>query len=153
MRAFWLVLAALAAIAPVAPTLAAGERNGPAPIWPGGVAPNAGPHDRGGPHQAPGGASPPNAGPKSTLRPRHDGAQPNAHFSDHRSQDNDWRRPRHYRFGGGPLFVPEASGDYVYSQDDYDDGGDPTGCRVYRQAYDRSGALLGWVQVDLCQGQ
>ena len=152
MRAFWLVLAALAAIAPVAPTLAAGERNGPAPIWPGGVAPNAGPHDRGGPRHGPGGASPPGASPNFTLGPRHDGAQSNSRFSDHRSQDNDGRRrPRHYWFGGGPVFVPEASGDYVYGEDDYDDGGDPTGCRVYRQAYDRSGALLGRVQVDVCR--
>jgi hypothetical protein len=51
------------------------------------------------------------------------------------------------------VFVPEPAGDYVYSDDDYDDGGDPTGCWVTRKAFDRSGHFLGWVRIDLCEDQ
>jgi len=63
------------------------------------------------------------------------------------------RRLRRYWLGGGPIFVPAPSGDYVYGGDDYDDGGDPTGCWVYRKVDDRSGAFLGWVRLNLCEGQ
>jgi len=44
-------------------------------------------------------------------------------------------------------------GDYVYGDDDYDDGSDPTDCQVYRKAFDRSGHFLGWVRVNLCEDQ
>ena len=99
------------------------------------------------------GFRPPNpGGPNSGFRPPHHGAPPS--FAGHGHDGDDWRRrPRRYWLGGGPIFVPDPSGDYVYSDDDYDDGSDPTGCWVYRKAYDGAGRFLGFVRVDLCEGQ
>jgi hypothetical protein len=99
------------------------------------------------------GFKPPNpGGPNPNFRPPRRGAGPN--FSGHGHDGDEWRRrPRHYWLGGGPIFVPDPSGDYVYSDDDYDDGSDPTGCWVYRKAYDSGGAFLGFVHIDSCQHQ
>jgi len=123
----------------------------------------AGPPGPSGPNHAPGGVLPPNrngpnagfkppnqGGPDSGFKPPHHTVAPNDGGHD---GDNWRRRPRRYWLGGGPIFVPDPSGDYVYSADDYDDGSDPTGCWVYRKAYNSAGAFLGWVHVDLCQGQ
>jgi hypothetical protein len=181
MRGFsrFLAVAAVAAIV-AAPAAAAGfpgggGPGGGGPLGPGGAGPvwlppggdgGRGPHGPSSPIRGPGGVAPPPnpggpntgfrppnpGGPNSNFRPPHHGAPPN--FAGHRHDGNDWRRrPRHYWLGGGPIFVPDPSGDYVYSDDDYDDGSDPTGCWVYRKAYDSAGAFLGFVHVDLCQGQ
>ena len=176
---FFAVAAVAAACA--APAAAAGFNAGGSPNGFNGSAPNSGesgpvlrppgggawPHGSSGPSHSPGGVLlPPNPGapnaglkpptpvdPNFDLRPpRHD-APP--HVAGHGGHDRaDWRsRARHYWLGGGPIFVPEPSGDYVYSEDDYDDGSDPSGCWVYRKAYDSAGAFLGFVHIDMCQGQ
>jgi hypothetical protein len=127
---------------------------------PGGDA-GAGPHGPSGPSRGPGGVLPPNArgpgagfSPNAGLRPPHHGLPSSPGFGGPGGPDGvDWRRrPRRYWLGGGPIFVPDPSGDYVYSDEDYDDGGDPTGCWIYRKAYDRAGRFLGFVHVDLCAG-
>ncbi|MGA2493939.1 MAG: hypothetical protein ABSF67_13445 [Roseiarcus sp.] len=171
---FFAVAAVAAACA--APAAAAGfngggggapNSGGAAPVWPplGGDG-GAGPHGPPGPNRGPSGVAPPPArggpntgfkppnpgGPNFNSRPPRHGAAPN--FAGHGRDGDDWRRhPRHYWLGGGPIFVPDPSGDYVYGDDDYDDGSDPTGCWVYRKAYGSAGAFLGFVHVDLCQGQ
>jgi len=158
----------------VAPAAAAGFNGGGAPNSgdsgpvlpsPGGGG-GIGPHGPSGPGHAPGGAFPPMpngpnsgyrpsnpGGPNSGYRPpRHDGPPPD--FAGQHHDGDDWRRrPRRYWFGGGPIFIPDPSGVYVYGGDDYEDGSDPSGCRVYRKAYDSAGAFLGWIRVDLCEGQ
>ena len=132
-----------------APNSGAAEPVPPSPSG-GGVAGPRGPSRL---SHAPGGVLPPNpGGPKSGFRPPHQDARPG--FAGHGRDGGDWRpRPRHYWFGGGPFFVPDPSGDYVYGDDDYDDGSDPTGCWVYREAYDNAGAFLGVVHLDLCEGR
>jgi hypothetical protein len=128
---------------------------GAEPTWipPGGNG-GRGPHGPSGPSRGPGGVAPPPnpGGPNAGFRPPQHGAAPN--FAGHGHDGDNWRRrPRHYWLGGGPIFVPDPSGDYVYSADDYDDGSDPTGCWVYRKAYDSAGAFLGFVHIDSCQSQ
>ena len=175
MRGFSKFLAVAAVAATFAAPVAAGFPGGggppgsagAGPVWipPGGDG-GRGPRGPSGPNLGPGGVAPPpnpggpNAGsrprnpggPNFNFRPPHHGAAPN--FAGHGHDGNDWRRrPRHYWLGGGPIFVPDPSGDYVYGDDDYDDGGDPSGCSVYRKAYDSAGAFLGFVHIDLCQGQ
>ncbi len=126
------------------------------------MAPHA--HGSSGPGHAPAGVAPPapnrlspdfkppnSGGPSVGSKPPSRGAPS---FADHGRDQDIWRqRPRRYWLGGGPIFVPDPSGDYAYSDADYDDGGDPTGCWVYRKAYDRAGAFLGFVHVDSCQSQ
>ncbi len=160
MRSFFLA-AALISAAVVAPAAAAGplggapSSGGAGTIWPS-------PGGEGGPPS--GRDGPGDHGPEPAWRDNHSAPNvggkpsgrdvPRRELSRRHNQGHDSRRrPRHYWFGGGPVFVPEPAGDYVYSGDDYDDGGDPTGCRVCRKAYDRSGHFLGWVRVDLCEGQ
>ena len=128
---------------------------GAEPTWipPGGNG-GRGPHGPSGPSRGPGSVAPPPnpGGPNAGFRPPQHGAAPN--FAGHGHDGDNWRRrPRHYWLGGGPIFVPDPSGDYVYSADDYDDGSDPTGCWVYRKAYDSAGAFLGFVHIDSCQSQ
>jgi hypothetical protein len=162
MRGFskFLAVAAIAA-AFIAPPAAAGFNGGGGPPSFGGAGPVLpapggdgveGPHGPSAPNRGPGGVLPPSnpSGPNAGFKPPH-GAPPS--FAGHGDGDNWHRRPRHYWLGGGPIFVPDLSGDYVYSDDDYDDGGDPTGCWIYRKAYDRAGHFLGFVHVDLCEGQ
>jgi hypothetical protein len=161
MRGFFLAAGMIAA-AVVAPAAAAGPLGGSAPgsggaatIWtpPGGE--GGSPSGRNGPGgHGPGPAwrdnhSAPNVGGKPSGR----GVPLQELSRRHGQGDASRRRPRHYWFGGGPVFVPEPGGDYVYSDDDYDDGSDPTGCQVYRKVFDHSGHFLGWVRVNLCEGQ
>jgi len=170
MRDFLKLLAAAAvAAAFAAPAAAAGFNGGDGPLNSGGAgtalpssggAGVAGPRGPSGPGHAPDGALPQlNPGGANTgFRPPRLGAPP-LHgaapgYAGHRHDSDDWRRrPRHYWLGNGPIFVPDPSGDYVYGSDDYDDGGDPTGCWVYRNAYDGAHRFLGFVRVDLCEGQ
>ena len=125
--------------------------SGPVPPSQGGD--RAGPRGPSGPSHAPGSVHPPNpGGPKLGFRPPLRRAP--SSYAGHGHDGADYRRrPRHYWLGGGQIFVPDPSGDYVYSDDDDDDGSDPTGCWVYRKVYDTAGAFLGHVHVDLCQGQ
>ncbi len=160
---FFAVAAVAAACA--APAAAAGFNGGGDPAGFGGVpssgaAPpsprgggDVGPRVPSGPNRAPAGVLPPNPGsPNSDFRPLRHGARQG--FAGRGYGGGDWRqRPRHYWFGGGPFFVPDPSGDYVYGDDDYDDGSDPTGCRVYRKAFDRTGRFLGFVPLDQCEGR
>ena len=156
-----LKLLAVAAVAATlaAPAAAAGFNGGDGPLNSGGAG-LAGPRGPSGPdHEAGGVLPPPNPGaPNTGFRPPRLGAPP-LHgaapgFAGRRHDGDDWRRrPRHYWLGNGPIFVPDPSGDYVYGSDDYDDGGDPTGCWVYRKAYDGTHRFLGFVPVDLCEGQ
>jgi hypothetical protein len=79
------------------------------------------------------------------------GASPGA--GDHVPAIDGRHRTRRYWFGGGPIFVPEPGGDFFYGDVDYDDGGDPTGCMIFRKAFSSDGRFLGWAQIDLCEGQ
>ena len=179
MRGFSKFVAVATIVAACAAPAAAAGFNGGGPPGFGGGAPNsgdsgpvlpspgggAGPRGPSGPSHGPGGVPPPNpggpntgfkppnpGGPNFGFRPPHRDAPPG--FAGHGHDGADWRpRPRHYWFGGGTIFVPDPSGDYVYGDDDYDDGSDPTGCWVFRKAYDSAGAFLGFVHVDLCEGQ
>ena len=74
-------------------------------------------------------------------------------IGDHVPAIDGRHRVRRYWFGGGPIFAPDPSVEYVYGADDYDDGGDPTGCSVFHKAYDSAGRFLGFVLVDLCEGR
>lgn len=147
-----------------APADASGFNGGGGPAGLGGVpssgaAPSAprsgavvGPRIPSGPIRGPAGVQPPNpGGPNSDFRPLRHGVRPG--FAGRGYEGGDWRRrPRHYWLGGGPFFVPDPSGDYVYGDDDYDDGSDPTDCWIYRKAYDRAGRFLGFARLDLCEG-
>jgi len=160
------VTAAFAAPAAAAGYLGGGGPSGGGPGGGGPSGPNAGPPwippgggDRGshaphGPNHGPGGGAPPPhpGGPNAGFRPPHHGGA--RYFGGEVHIGDNWsHRPRYYWLGGGPVFVPEPSGDYVYSDADYDDGSDPTGCSIYRKAHDSGGAFLGFVRFDLCEGQ
>jgi len=96
---------------------------------------------------------PPGSGDERAARSapsRHSGA---FGFGDHVPAIDGRHRVRRYWFGGGPIFAPDPSVEYVYGADDYDDGGDPTGCSVFHKAYDSAGRFLGFVLVDLCEGR
>jgi hypothetical protein len=161
MRDFLKLLAAAAVAATfAAPAAAAGFNGADGPLNFGGAgtalpssggAGVAGPRGPSGPGHEPGGANTGFRPPRLGAPPLH-GAAPG--YAGHRHDSDDWRRrPRHYWLGDGPIFVPDPSGDYVYGSDDYDDGGDPTGCWIYRKAYDGAHRFLGFVRVDLCEGQ
>ena len=172
-----LLAVAAVAVACAAPAAAAGFNGGGGPLGFSGGPPNSGgagpalpspggdglasPRRETGPGHGPGGVAPPPnpGGPNADFAPPRRGAPPPHDaprgFAGHgRGDDSDWRRrPRHYWLGGGPIFAADPSGDYVYGNDDYDDGSDSTDCWVYRKAYDRAGRLLGFVHVDSCKGQ
>jgi hypothetical protein len=58
----------------------------------------------------------------------------------------------HHQWPGGPIFIPDG-GDFSYIGDYYYDETDADHCWVYRRAYDRAGHFLGFVHVNLCEGQ
>ncbi len=136
-----LLAAALLAAGLASPGLAAGN-NGGASLggWPGGSP---------GGHGAPGGA-PPSHGPS--------GPGPSARGSDALTphgptlRNNDFKPPL-------PIWKPPVgvtgrtaglSGGYVFDDNGYDDGSDPTGCLVYRKVHNRAGQFLGWAHVNRC---
>jgi hypothetical protein len=172
MRGFSKFLAVAAVVvAFAAPAAAAGMNGGGGPQGFGGGPPNPGgagltppltggvgvkgPNGQFGPGHGPGGVlSPPNpSGPNAGFSSPDHRVRPPGFLGQGPGGDNRRHRPRHYWLGGGPIFVPEPSGDYVYGNDYDDDGSDATGCWVYRKVYDRAGHFLGFVHVDLCEGQ
>jgi hypothetical protein len=163
--------AALVAVAFTAPAAAMGMSGptggygwsgggGAGPILPqngGGGPPPHGPPGLGPGYSGPNGFTPHSpSGPSGAFTPPHTGPTPpgvSGLGPGPGPGPDQRRRPRHYWLGNGPIFVPEPSGDYVYGDEDYDDGGDASGCWIYRKAYDRSGHFLGWVHIDTCESQ
>jgi hypothetical protein len=154
--------AALVTVAFAAPAAAmgmSGPTGGDGPILPqnGGGPPASGPSGPGPGYRGPSSFAPHSpSGPSGAFTPPHPGPRPpgvSGRGPGPGPAPDQRRRPRHYWLGNGPIFTPDPSGDYVYGDEDYDDGGDPSDCWVYRKIYDRSGHFLGFAHVDLCQGQ
>lgn len=154
-----LFAAALVVAAFSAPAAAAGPPggglHGGGPPGSGGLGAAWGP---GGPSGSPSGPHGPSGQgtPNHGLKSSHNGASPPSRapssFADHR-HGGDWRhRPRHY-WTGGPIFVPESSGEYVSGEEYYYDGSDLSGCWAYRKVYNHAGRFLGWVHVNLCESR
>jgi hypothetical protein len=137
------------------PTGGAGWSGGAGPILPqnGGAPPAHGPSGPEPGYRGPNTFTPHGLnGPSGAFTPPHLGPRPPGVSGPGPGPDQR-HRPRHYWLGNGPIFTPEPSGDYVYGDEDYDDGGDATDCWIYRKTYDRSGHFLGFAHVDLCQSQ
>lgn len=155
MRGLSLALAVLAATTLAGPVGAANFSSvagAPGPIGAaqlppslGGDAPRARSRRNHGPEN---GLASPNPGVRQSSGLRRRGAFYGS--GDHLPAVDGSHRIRRYWFGGGPVLVPDSSSDYLLGDVDYDDGGDPTGCTVFRKASDGDGRFLGWVPIDLC---
>jgi hypothetical protein len=160
--------AALAAAAGMNSVAAPGGAWSPSdggPVLPqngGGGAPPPGPSGPGPGYRGPSSFTPRSptgpSGPSGAFTPPHPGPTPPGLWGRGPGPGsgpgpNQRRRPRHYWLGNGPIFVPQPSGDYIYGDEDYDDGADPAECWVYRKIYDRSGHFLGWAHINTCEGQ
>ena len=146
------------------PALAAGNGGGASGgVWPGGGggapsgagpsggagAPSRGPSSGPGPSFRGANSFTPQTQPglSSNFKAPHPGWTPPAKVAGS-GPSQDWRRHHHHPIPG-PIFVPGGSNDYAYDDQDYNDGGDPANCWVYRKAHDRAGHFLGFVHVNL----